>query len=54
MTHENYIILATNAEEGSRNHGSGVFVNGQRINPGSNGTYHYEHNTSHRNTHHTR
>ena len=48
---ENFKISATNGDGGSRSHGSGVFVNGQRVNPDSNGAFHYEHSTSHRNTH---
>jgi len=50
-THNHFHQQATNGDGGSRSHGSGVFVNGQRVNPDSNGTYHYEHSTSHRNTH---
>jgi len=47
-THNHFHSQATNGGEGSRNHGSSVYVNGQRVNPDSNGTFHYEHNTTHR------
>ena len=48
MGNINLNIIATNGGDGTRHHGSGVYVNGQRVNPDPNGTFHYEHNTAHR------